>query len=83
MKFVNSQEGTRLHLRGIYTKIVQAGIVTVGDEVKKTYNNKPSIFCVCFMSELGQDFNKQVPIDADRIQHYESILDGLLEDRGD
>jgi len=39
-----------------------------------------SIFCVCFMSELGQDFNKQVPIDADRIQHYESILDGLLGD---
>jgi len=33
---------------------------------------------VCFMGELGQDFNKQVPIDTERTQHYESILDSLL-----
>jgi len=34
-KFVNSPEGKRLHLRGINTKVVQAGIVRVGDVVKK------------------------------------------------
>ncbi len=35
MKFVNSPEGTKLHLRGIYAKIVQAGTVKVGDQVRK------------------------------------------------
>ena len=35
MKFVNSPEGKRLHLRGINTKIVQAGVIHVGDIVKK------------------------------------------------
>jgi MOSC domain-containing protein YiiM len=35
MKFVNSGEGTRLHLRGIYAKIIQAGTVKVGDPVLK------------------------------------------------
>ena len=35
MKFVNSAEGTRLHLRGIYAKIIQAGTVRVGDPVLK------------------------------------------------
>src|SRR5215208_7734682 len=35
MKFVNSPEGKRLHLRGINTKVVQAGIIRVGDAVKK------------------------------------------------
>jgi len=35
MKFVNSPEGKRLHLRGINTKIVQPGIIKVGDTVKK------------------------------------------------
>lgn len=34
-KFVNSKEGKRLHLRGINTKVVQAGTVRVGDVVKK------------------------------------------------
>jgi MOSC domain-containing protein YiiM len=34
-RFVNSREGTRLHLRGIYARIVEAGIVTVGDPVEK------------------------------------------------
>jgi MOSC domain-containing protein YiiM len=34
-RFVNSREGTRLHLRGIYARIVEAGIVTVGDSVEK------------------------------------------------
>ena len=35
MKFVNSPEGKQLHLRGINTRIVQAGIIHVGDVVKK------------------------------------------------
>lgn len=35
MKFVNSPEGKRLHLRGINAKIVQAGVIQVGDVVKK------------------------------------------------
>ena len=35
MKFVNSPEGKQLHLRGINTKVVQAGIIRVGDAVRK------------------------------------------------
>jgi hypothetical protein len=35
MKFVNSLEGKRLHLRGINTRIVRAGVIQVGDVVKK------------------------------------------------
>ncbi len=35
MKFVNSPEGKQLHLRGINTRVVQAGIIHVGDVVKK------------------------------------------------
>ena len=35
VEFVNSTEGKRLHLRGIYAKIVEAGVVHVGDAVEK------------------------------------------------
>ena len=35
LKFVNSPEGKQLHLRGINTRVVQAGIIHVGDVVKK------------------------------------------------
>jgi hypothetical protein len=35
LKFVNSPEGKRLHLRGINTKVIQAGVIRVGDEVRK------------------------------------------------
>lgn len=34
-RFVNSREGKRLHLRGIYAKIVQGGTTAVGDVVEK------------------------------------------------
>ena len=34
-RFVNSREGKRLHLRGIYARIVQPGTITVGDLVSK------------------------------------------------
>ena len=35
VKFVNSPDGKRHHLRGIYAKVVQSGVVRVGDEVTK------------------------------------------------
>jgi hypothetical protein len=35
MKFVNSAVGTELHLRGINAKVVQAGVIRVGDRAKK------------------------------------------------
>lgn len=35
LKFVNSAEGKKLHLRGINTTVIQAGIIRVGDVVKK------------------------------------------------
>ena len=35
MKFVNSPEGKQLHLRGINTRVVQAGVIHVGDLVRK------------------------------------------------
>jgi len=35
VKFVNSPEGKRHHLRGIYAKVVQSGVVRVGDDVTK------------------------------------------------
>jgi hypothetical protein len=35
MKFVNSPLGKQLHLRGINAKVVQPGMIHVGDMVKK------------------------------------------------
>lgn len=35
LKFVNSPEGKKLHLRGINTRVIQAGLIRVGDVVKK------------------------------------------------
>jgi hypothetical protein len=35
MKFVNSDEGKRLHLRGINARVVLPGVVRIGDIVKK------------------------------------------------
>jgi MOSC domain-containing protein YiiM len=35
LKFVNSPEGKRLHLRGINTKVRQAGTIRVGDAIRK------------------------------------------------
>jgi MOSC domain-containing protein YiiM len=35
MKFVNSPEGKRLHLRGINAKVIQAGRIRVGDIARK------------------------------------------------
>jgi MOSC domain-containing protein YiiM len=35
-RFVNAREGLRLHLRGIYARIVEPGVVAVGDAVAKS-----------------------------------------------
>ena len=35
MKFVNSPEGKQLHLRGINTRIIQPGVIRIGDPIKK------------------------------------------------
>lgn len=35
MKFVNSELGKQLHLRGINAKVVEAGVVTVGSTIRK------------------------------------------------
>jgi len=35
VKFVNSPIGKKLHLRGIYAKVVQDGVIRVGDRVVK------------------------------------------------
>ena len=35
LKFVNSPEGKQLHLRGINTRVVQAGTIRVGNEIRK------------------------------------------------
>ena len=35
LRFANSEEGTRLHLRGIYARVVVRGIVRVGDLASK------------------------------------------------
>ena len=35
LKFISSPEGKRLNLRGIYAKVVKAGVVRVGDEIHK------------------------------------------------
>jgi hypothetical protein len=34
-RFVNARDGLRLHLRGIYARIVEPGVVAVGDTVAK------------------------------------------------
>jgi hypothetical protein len=35
MKFVNSVVGRQLHLRGINARVVQPGVIRVGDKVTK------------------------------------------------
>lgn len=39
VKFVNSESGKQLRLRGIYAKVVQAGVIHVGDVIRKMWFN--------------------------------------------
>jgi len=41
MKFVNSEVGKALHLRGINARVVQPGTIRTGDQVKKIVDTKP------------------------------------------
>jgi hypothetical protein len=36
LKFVNSENGRKLHLRGIYARVVKVGVIRTGDRAKKT-----------------------------------------------
>lgn len=38
LKFVNSPEGKRLHLRGINTRVVKPGTIRVGDQIRKLHD---------------------------------------------
>jgi hypothetical protein len=42
MKFVNSTVGTELHLRGICARVVQPGVIRVGDLARKAKVSVPS-----------------------------------------
>jgi MOSC domain-containing protein YiiM len=42
MRFVNSPQGRRLRLRGVYARVVQAGAIRVGDVVFKTVSPGPT-----------------------------------------
>jgi hypothetical protein len=35
LKFVNQEAGKRLRLRGVYAKVVQPGVIRVGDTIRK------------------------------------------------
>lgn len=41
LKFVNSPEGKQLHLRGINARVIQEGVIRVGDAVKKVDDALP------------------------------------------
>ena len=43
MKFVNSTVGRSLHLRGINARVVQGGVVRVGDDVRKQRGAGPTL----------------------------------------
>lgn len=43
MKFVNSAEGRRLNLRGINARVVHAGVVRLGDPVRKEFHGHGGI----------------------------------------
>jgi hypothetical protein len=35
VKFINSVEGKRLHLRGLFAQVIRSGVVCIGDRVRK------------------------------------------------
>ena len=54
--------------------------LNLSDEQMKALNFYTAIFCVTFMGEIGQKFNKEtVEVDMNQVNLYEKILDKLLE----
>jgi len=50
------------------------------NEQVKALNFYTALFCVTFMGEIGQKFNKEtVEVDMNKVGLYETILDSLLE----
>ncbi len=43
VKFVNSPEGKQLHLRGVNAKVIQAGAIRAGDDVRKIGSPQASL----------------------------------------
>ncbi len=42
LRFISTEEGRRMNLRGIYAKVIQAGQVCVGDVIKKVESRAPA-----------------------------------------
>lgn len=54
--------------------------LNLSDEQVKVLNFYTALFCVTFMGEIGQTFNKEtVEVDMNKVGLYETILDVLLE----
>jgi Ser/Thr protein kinase RdoA (MazF antagonist) len=52
----------------------------LSDEQVNALNFYTALFCVSFMGEIGQKFNKEtVEVDMNQVKHFEKILDMLLE----
>ena len=54
MKFVNSPVGRSLNLRGINAKVVQSGLVRVGDVVRKLSNASPPATLKAFRKPVSE-----------------------------
>ncbi len=56
-------------------------LVELSAEQRRVLNLYTAIFCVDFMGEIGQRFNRTTPLPADpaRIQHLENTLTDLLQ----
>lgn len=55
-------------------------LLTLTAEQQRALTVYTAVFCLTFMSEIGQRFNRDEPIGADNkyLRHLEDILDGLL-----
>ena len=55
----------------------------LSNEQRKIMNFYTAIFCVTFMGEIGQKFNKDiVEVDLNQVKRLENILDMLLKEEG-
>lgn len=55
--------------------------LNLSDDQRKAFKIYTAMYCVGFMSEKGQKYNKEIaePVEEQTIQRFKSILDGLLE----